>query len=575
MTTSNHLSASELRKKFLDFFEQRGHKVIPSASLIPENDPTVLFTTAGMQQFKRYYLFPDEASSARITTCQKCVRTVDIDEVGDETHLTFFEMLGNFSFGYAKKEGSYFKEKAIKLAWEFLTEELKIEKSRIYATYFKDDTAEVPEDNESLEILQKIEGLSDVKPQGLDDNFWSLGTEGSPGGPTVEFYIDGVEIWNLVFNEFVMKNGKYEPAELKGIDTGMGLERLAVMIQDKSDVYQTDIFEAIVSKIEEISNLKYGEGPDDNFENCWIEVRKSMRIVADHIRSAEAMILDGVVPANKDQGYVLRRLIRRAVVQGRKISLSDNFTSLLANDGKAKQELEKEETKFRKTLEKGLKILSSQDNFDGKTIFDLHQTYGIPVEIAIEEVEASGEKILDSDLKEFRKLQSEHQEQSRTASAGMFKGGLADNKEATTKLHTAAHLLLVALKEVLGPQVEQKGSNITEERLRFDFNNPGKLTDEQLGRIEAIVNEQIEKSLPVTMEEMTLDEAKKSGAHGTFSDRYGDKVKVYTIGSNDEPFSCEICGGPHVSNTSELGHFKITKEESSSSGVRRIKAVLS
>lgn len=553
--------------------------MIPSSSLVPENDPTVLFTTAGMQQFKRYYLFPDEAPQARITTCQKCVRTGDIDEVGDETHLTFFEMLGNFSFGFdsqrptpdSKQSPPYFKEEAIKLAWEFLTDVLKIDKSRIYATYFKDDATEVLEDKESLEILQKIEGLGDIRPQGFDDNFWSLGTEGSPGGPTVEFYVDNVEVWNLVFNEFVLKNNKYEPVELKGVDTGMGLERLSAMMNNAKSVFLTDIFELPHNKLHQFLLV---ESPIDE------------RIVLDHLRAATFMINDGVEPSNKGQGYILRRLIRRAVVRAHNLKIERNFTAEIAKqvagtypeysfkDEKIVSELEKEETKFRLTLAGGMKIISGQEIFDGKVLFDLYQTSGIPLEIALEEIKNQKKEVPESSVEEFRSLLKGHQEKSRTAAAGMFKGGLADNKIETTRLHTAAHLLLSALRRVLGEQVEQKGSNITEERLRFDFNNPEKLTPEQIKQIEDIVNEKISEGLEVVMQEMNLEEAKKSGATGSFSDRYGDMVKIFTIGPMEEPFSREICGGPHVSGTSELGHFKITKEESSSSGVRRIKAVL-
>lgn len=590
MITSKHLSTNELREKFLSFFESRGHKILPSSSLLPENDPSVLFTTAGMQQFKRYYLFPDEAPSNRLTTCQNCVRTGDIDEVGDLTHLTFFEMLGNFSFGYPKFEGSYFKKEAIGWAWEFLTQGLEIDKARIYATYFKDDSSGVPEDLESLQILEGIEGLDDIRPQGFDDNFWSLGTEGSPGGPTVEFYVDGVEIWNIVFNEFVLKNRKYEPSELKGIDTGMGLERLSAMMQGKSDIYQTDGFEEIITKIGGISQTEYSGN------------EKAFRIIADHVRSAEAMIKDGVIPSNKDQGYVLRRLIRRAVVQGRKLKLDNNFTSALATDEKAKMELEKEESKFRSTLERGLKKLTiisgmklgtqwEHGQIDWQAVklfaddlFDLFQQDGIPFEVAIEEAKKMGIAIAEKAYEKaeiMKKIEEEvsehknrHQDKSRTASAGMFKGGLANNKIETTRLHTAAHLLLAALRHELGHDIEQKGSNITEERLRFDFNYPEKLTGEQLKTIEDLVNLKIEEALSVTMQEMDLEEAKKSGATGSFHDRYGDTVKIFTIGDMAEPFSREICGGPHVENTSQLGNFKITKEESSSAGVRRIKAIL-
>lgn len=561
MTISKHLSADELRKKFLDFFKARGHKILPSSSLLPENDPSVLFTTAGMQQFKRYYLYPDESPSSCIATCQKCVRTGDIDEVGDTTHLTFFEMLGNFSFGYPSQEGSYFKKEAIDFAWEFLTKELGIDKKRIYATYFQEEKG-VPTDQESLKILEGIDGLEDIRPQGFDDNFWSLGTEGSPGGPTVEFYVDEVEVWNLVFNEYVLKDGRYNPVGLKGVDTGMGFERMVAMMQKKDDIYKTDLFAPLILKIEEITGEKYEEN------------LREFRIIADHIRSAQAMVLDGVAPSNKDQGYVLRRLVRRAVIQGRKLKIDKNLTSRLASEEKAKTELDQEESKFRQSLERGIRIIASKDKFDGAVIFDLYQTYGIPVEIALEEIRALGKEVPKSEISEYESLLKEHQSKSRTAAAGMFKGGLSDNKIETTRLHTAAHLLLAALRDLISEDIEQKGSNITEERLRFDFNHSEKLTDEQIKSIEDLVNAKIGESLPVTIQELSLEDAKTSGATGSFHDRYGDRVKIFTIGDPGEPFSREICGGPHVPNTSELGHFKITKEESSSAGVRRIKAIL-
>jgi len=552
------MSADKLREKFIRFFEKRGHKVISSASLVPENDPSVLFTTAGMQQFKRYYLFPDEAPTPRVATIQRCLRTGDIDEVGDESHLTFFEMLGNFSFGYPKKEGSYFKEEAIKLGWEFLTDKLGIDQERISATYYGEKGIALGPDNESKKILLKYLDNKKVREGERLDNFWSLGIEGSPGGRTVEFYVDGIEVWNLVFNEAVLKNSKYELIETKGVDTGMGLERLAAVKQGKSDIYETDLFALIIEKIEEISGKKYQEN------------KKEFRIIADHLRGASALIADGVVPSNKDRGYILRRLIRRAIVKGRQIGVEKNFCADFSESEAIKSELDREETRFRENLAAGLKIILAQKEFSGKVLFDLYQTYGIPVEVAIEEAARLGHKISDQAMKQFNNESKVHQELSRTASAGMFKGGLADNKIETTRLHTAAHLLLAALRQVLSPEVNQKGSNITEERLRFDFNWPEKLTQEQLSEVENIVNEKIKENLPVEMEEMTLLEAKKSGATGVFDDRYGEKVKVYRIGS----FSKEICGGPHVKNTGELGHFKITKEESSSAGIRRIKAVL-
>ncbi len=620
------LSSDSIKEAYLTFFEGKGHKRLPSSSLLPENDPTVLFTTAGMQQFKRFYLFPEEAPASRVTTCQKCVRTGDIDEVGDQTHLTFFEMLGNFTFGYPKVEGSYFKKESIEWAWEFLTEVLEIDKSRIYATYFKDDNSGVPEDTESLEILKTIEGLKEIIPQGFGDNFWSLGTEGSPGGPTVEFYVDGVEVWNLVFNEFVMKNGTYEPSELKGVDTGMGLERLVAKMQGKSEVYQIDSTKPILNKIEEITELKYGDKPDSECEDCWVEVRRAFRIVADHLVAASYMASEGLSPSNTNQGYVMRRLIRRAVRYGWTLKISslkeilDEILSVKEFESKEKIAaiITAEEEKFKKTIDEGLKksasvfstktpieeepyasIMQSEEKSEelarvysgdvaeslhgatpeqiksayitGEEAFNLFQTYGFPIEMIMEMAQ---EKRLFVDIRGFRSELEKHQEKSRTASAGMFKGGLADNKIETTRLHTAAHLLLAALRHELGDDIEQKGSNITEERLRFDFNYPEKLTDEQIKKIEDLVNLKIEESLPVTMQEMEIEEAKKSGATGSFHDRYGDTVKIFTIGAMEEPFSREICGGPHVENTSELGHFKITKEESSSAGVRRIKAVL-
>lgn len=545
--------------------------MLPSASLVPaETDPSVLFTTAGMQQFKRYYSEPDEAPAACVATIQKCIRTGDIDEVGDKTHNTFFEMLGNFSFGFPEKEGAYFKEKAIEAAWEFLIGELGVAKQRIYATYFKGERG-VPEDIESLKILQSIEGLSKVVPQGFDDNFWSLGTENSPGGPTVEFYVDGVEVWNLVFNEYILKSGAYEPSKQKGVDTGMGLERLSMMMQGAGNIYETDLFGDIIREIEKLSGRKYQEHA------------KEIRIIADHTRAATLAINDGVVPSNKDQGYVVRRLIRRAIVKAHQIGLDDNFTADLAGKviaifkdiyafekEKVTAELEKEENKFRKTLSEGLRILNSYKEITAVELFNLHQSFGMPLEISVEELDHRGIEISHDEIEKFEWLKKEHQEKSRTAAAGFFKGGLAEAGEITAKYHTATHLLLAALRQVLGDQIFQRGSNITPERMRFDFSYPDKMTPEQIKETEDIVNKKIEADLPVDMKEMSLEDAKQYGAMGVFESKYGERVKVYSIGE----FSKEICGGPHANRTGELGHFKITKEESSSAGVRRIKAVL-
>jgi alanyl-tRNA synthetase len=634
------MTAKDLREKFLKFMESKGHTIIPSASLVPsEVDPSVLFTTAGMQQFKEYYLNPEVSKDARIATIQKCIRTGDIDEVGDKTHLTFFEMLGNFSFGYPDKKDSYFKQDSINYAWEFLTKVLEIDKKRIYATYFKGEKG-VAEDLESLKILKGINSLDKIMPQGFDDNFWSLGTENSPGGPTVEFYVDGIEVWNLVFNEYVLKNGNYEPSNDKGVDTGAGFERLLAVLNNKETIFETELFAPIIEKIEELSGYKYGEKSDEEHKKvdgqCWVDARKSFRIIADHIKASVFMISDGVVPSNVGRGYVVRRLVRRAVRYGKQLGIENNFIIHIASavvevyeefypELKEKEkfifeELKKEENKFMAVISDGLKksekvfktkkpieneIYNRVMRFDdkkevfrklyrnredqnnefkkegikittqellnatisGKEAFDLYQTYGFPIEMIIELVQARN---LFVDIEDFEKELKQHQELSRTASAGMFKGGLADSSEETKKLHTAAHLLLAALRKVLGEDVYQKGSNITSERLRFDFSYPEKLTPEQIKKTEDLVNEAIAKKMPVVCDEMSLAEAKKKGAMGVFEAKYGEKVKVYKIGE----MSNEICGGPHVDNTGALGRFKITKEESSSAGVRRIKAVL-
>lgn len=571
-----------------------------SSSLVPlEVDPSVLFTTAGMHQFKHYYIAPQEAPASRIATSQKCLRTGDISEVGDNTHLTFFEMLGNFSFGYPAREGSYFKKEVIPWAWEFLTQVLGIDENRIHATYFKGEKG-VASDEESLEILQSIDGLGKIVPQGFHDNFWSLGSENSPGGPTVEFYVDDIEVWNLVFNEYVLRQGKYEPTDFKGVDTGMGLERLTAVMEGVENVYQTDLFELPHKKLHEILRS------DDLI---------SERIILDHIKAATFAINDGIIPSNKDRGYIVRRLIRRAIVKGQQLGITASFTTNLAeavfktyegiyfdshfeerSDEKShntqekgdssampqddkKQwvlsELEKEEKKFRQTLSAGLRLLNSFKEISGKELFDLYQSYGLPLEISLEEAKRANIKVGDDAVLQFETGLKKHQELSRTASVGMFKGGLADMGESTTKFHTTTHLLLAALRQVLDGEIQQRGANITPERIRFDFSYPEKLTPEQIEAIEDLVNDKIKEDLPVEMEEMTVDEAKKSGAMGVFDSKYGERVKVYTIGkSKEDYFSKEICGGPHATHTGELGHFKIVKEESSSAGVRRIKAVL-
>lgn len=564
------MTSQELRTKFLEFFKDQDHLILPSSSLIPDGDSSVLFTTAGMQQFKKYYVDPESAPSACITTSQKCVRTGDIEEVGDATHGTYFEMLGNFSFGYPEKENSYFKKEAIAMAWEFLTKVLLVSPERIYATYFEGDS-NIKADTESLEILKSISGLNEIKPQNVEDNFWSLGNEGSPGGPTVEFYIDGVEVWNLVFNEYVFVGGKFAPSEFKGVDTGMGFERLLASLNSVDSIYETDLFMPVIDKIKEVA------GSFHPFHN------EDFRIIADHIKAATFLINDGVVPSNKDQGYIVRRLIRRAIIKLNGLGVTKSVLKEIAETVFAVYigvyefgqenvliELVREEEKFRVTLSGGIKLLKSKPELSGQDLFNLYQSFGLPLEISLEEAKNHHIEVNDDAIESFHELFKGHQELSRTASAGMFKGGLVGTTEMTTKYHTATHLLLASLRQFLGDGVHQKGANITDERLRFDFSYPEKMTPEQIQKVEALVNQKIKEDLPVDLQEMRLEDAQACGAMGDFAVKYAEMVKVYKIGD----FSNEICGGPHVEHTGVLGRFKITKEESSSEGVRRIKAIL-
>jgi len=587
------MTAKELRQKFLDFFKSKGHAIIPSASLVPENDPSVLFTTAGMHPLVPYLMGEKHPGSRRLTDVQKCIRTGDIDEVGDATHHTFFEMLGNWSLG------DYFKKEAIKWSWEFLTspEWLGLDKNRIAVSVFAGDE-KAPFDEEAYELWKNL-GIPEKRIAKFPkkNNWW--GMEKGPCGPDTEmFYWAGdadkipesfnddndlwVEIWNDVFMQYYKSaEGKYSTMKQTNVDTGMGMERVLSALNGFDDNYKTELFWPIIEKIQEISDKKY----EDN--------QKSFRIIADHLKAATFIIADSVTPSNVKQGYVLRRLIRRAIRHGkilgipaRNASHSDaggenNFCKIIGKvvadiykntypeleNSKIFEELEKEEDRFRKTLAGGLKEFEKLTAITGKDAFNLYQTYGFPLEMT---EELAKEKGIEINKIEFEEKFKKHQELSRTASAGQFKGGLADTSDATKKLHTAAHLMLAALRKVLGDHVLQKGSNITTERLRFDFSHPQKMTPEEIKKVEDLVNEQIQKNIPVVCEEMTVDEAKKQNAMGVFESKYGEKVKVYTI--ND--FSKEICGGPHVDNTSELGKFKITKEESSSAGVRRIKAIL-
>ncbi len=577
--------------------------MIPSASLVPVNDPSVLFTTAGMHPLVPYLTGTKHPSGQRLVNVQRCMRTGDVDDVGDTFHHTFFEMLGNWSVGDANfangiGENGYWKEEAIKWSFEFLTSDkwLGIPVSKLAITVFEGDN-DAPFDEESYKFWREL-GIIEKRIIKLPkkNNWW--GQVLGPCGPNTEmFYWSGdnsvpesfdyrdttwVEIWNDVFMEYDRKVKEYDddgrPIDFyfdhlkqKNVDTGMGLERTLALMNGIDDNYRTKLFWPIIEKIEEISGKKYSEN------------KKEMRIIADHIKAAVMAISDGAVPSNKDAGYVIRRLIRRSVVKANRLGITENFTANLANSifliyqnvyqinkDHVLEELNKEETKFRKTLNIGLKILDDIREVDGQVLFHLFQTYGLPVEVSLEEAKQRSLRIVENSDHIFESLYKKHQDLSRTASAGMFKGGLADNKVETTRLHTAAHLLLAALRQVLSPEVSQKGSNITEERLRFDFNWPEKLTSDQIAQVEKIVNEKIRENLPVEMEEMSLAEAKSSGAGGVFDDRYGEKVKVYTMGL----FSREICGGPHVKATGELGTFKITKEESSSAGIRRIKAIL-
>lgn len=536
------MDSNELRTKFLKYFEKNGHKIVPSSSLLP-TDPSVLFTTAGMQQFKSYYVGQADSikdfGSKNTTSCQKCIRTSDIEEVGDERHLTFFEMLGNFSFG------GYFKEEAIKLAYNFVVKELGLEID--YVTVFRGDD-KVPEDKESFEIWEKM-GVPEnkIKKEGAD-NFWGPTGQEGPCGPTTEIYVQGIEIWNIVFNQYYCSPDKtLKPLEQPGIDTGMGLERLAMVMQKQPTVFETDLFESIIKKI-----------PKELDEN-------KKRIVADHLRAINALIEDGVTPSNKEQGYVLRRLIRRVVAYEYLSKI--NFLEKLIKS----KVFEEEKKKFLETLEKGITEYGKINDINAEKAFYLYQSFGLPFDI-LKELDAEKTKHLKQE--DFESELKKHQELSRTASVGMFKGGLADTSEETTKLHTAAHLMLAGLRKVLGYDVYQKGSNITKDRLRFDFSHKEKMTSGEIKDVENFVNGIIKKDLPVWFEEMPLEKAKEINAMGVFESKYGENVKVYFVGKGNENVSKEICGGPHVEHTGILGHFKIQKEESSSSGVRRIKAVL-
>ena len=582
------MKAIEIRNKYLKFFENKGHTIIPSAPLIPENDPSVLFTTAGMQPLVPYLLGEKHPAGTRLTDYQKCVRTNDIEEVGDNRHLTYFEMLGNWSLG------DYFKEESIQMSFDFLTKELQIPVEKLYVTCFKGDN-DCPRDEVAAECWKKA-GILDghIYYYGKEDNWWIAGEEGPCGPDTEMFYDTGkpacgpdcqpscdcgkyVEIWNNVFMEYFKNKDGYSKLQQRNVDTGLGLERMTMLLEGKETPFDTELFSDVMNKLKDLQK---------------VEILESRRIVAEHLRSSMMIISDGGKPSNIDRGYILRRLIRRMIRHLNKLQISLNeisnlieinvealkemYPELEKNKETIKRVINEEKDKFVKTLshgekefEKEIKKLSEQniDIIPGTTVFKLYDTYGFPPEVTKELAEENNFKL---DLKEFEKLFKEHQEKSRQGAEQKFKGGLAEQTEKTIAYHTATHLLHQALRIVLGSHVKQSGSNITEERLRFDFTHPQKMTKEEIQKVEDLVNEQIQRNLDVTCEEMNYEDAKKTGAIGLFTDKYGEKVKVYTIGD----FSKEICGGPHVTNTKGMGTFKIKKEESSSSGIRRIKAVL-
>ncbi len=589
--------SSELRLMFLKFFKDHGHAVISSASVIPENDPTVLFTTAGMHPLVPYLMGAKHPAGNRLTDVQKCVRTGDIDDVGDFSHLTFFEMLGNWSLG------DYFKEQMIPWSWEFLTspEYLGLPKDRLAFSVFAGD-ADCPRDEESAELWRRC-GVADDHIFFLpkENNWWGPAGITGPCGPDTEMFIITdkepcgpdcspacscgryLEIWNDVFMQYNKKaDGTFEPLAQKNVDTGMGLERTICVLNGKKSVYETDLFADILKKISELSGKEYGS--DD-------ETTRAFRIIADHMRTSTFIMGDdrGVSPSNVDQGYVLRRLIRRAVRYGMGIGMPEGFTGEVAkviieqykdvypelkrNEAFVLEQLSLEESRFARTLKQGNRefeklVEKVQDGqIDGVSAFHLYDTYGFPVEMT---QELARERGLTVDMDGFHECFRKHQATSQAGAEQRFKGGLADHSEQSARLHTATHLMHAALRKVLGPEVAQKGSNITAERLRFDFSFGRKMTKEELAEVERLVNEAIESHTPITCEEMTVAEAKEQGAIGLFESKYGEQVKVYTMG----PYSKEICGGPHAQNTGDLVSFKIKKEESSSAGVRRIKAVI-
>ncbi len=587
------MNARQLKDIFVNFFVSKGHTEIPSASLIPENDPTTLFISAGIQPLVPFFLGKKHPCGTRLVNVQKCVRTGDMEEVGDSVHHTFFEMLGNWSLG------DYFKEEMIPWSFEFLTKILNIPLNKLAVSAFAGDK-DALKDEETAKLWQK-QGipLSKIVFLPKENNWWGPpGITGPCGADTEMFYWTGpdpvpknfdskdkywVEIWNDVLIQYFKNDqGKYEKLIQNNIDTGMGVERTTAVLSGFSDNYLTDIWQPVIKEIEKISGKKYSEN------------LIPIRIIADHLRASVFIIADGVEPSNKEAGYVLRRLIRRAIRQGKIIGIENNFLKVVAtavldnqdnyagvypelnlNKNKILEILDSEEIKFRRTLNKGLgeitKLIDRQKNVSGKQAFDLYQSFGFPVEMIEEELKKNN---LSLDLAEFNRLKDEHQKQSQTLSAGKFKSGLADHSEIITKYHTATHLLHTTLRKVLGNHIEQSGSNITAERLRFDFSHPEKVTEDQLIEVARIINEQINLKLPVTFQSMKFIDAQKSGALAFFGAKYPEIVTVYTVGDSINYFSREVCTGPHVDNTGKLGIFEIQKEESAGSGKRRIYAIL-
>lgn len=605
------MTTSEIRSKFLEFFASKDHAIIPSAPVVPEHDPTVLFTTAGMHPLVPYLLGQPHPQGKRLVDSQKCIRTTDIEEVGDATHLTFFEMLGNWSLG------DYFKSESIPWSWEFLTSKqwLGLDPQKLYVSVYEGD-GEVPKDDESISLwIQQFKkaGITAKEGErilalGRDDNWWEQGgVETGPAGPDTEIFYylgkennpkfdtenpDFVEVWNNVFMAYQRQaDGSYSELKNKNVDTGMGMERIAAVMQGVDNVYDTDVLAQIKEAVEtyavETHKAIFTETSPES-------ALRATRIITDHTRAVTFMAADGVVPGNKDQGYVMRRLARRAIREAlilgihqglferivpRVISLYEDVYTELQNPTIIMNVLRQEESIFRQTLTRGLKefakILRNKKDLTGQDAFTLYDTYGFPKELCLEEAKRQNVAVSASFEDDFAKAMEIQKQRSRTATAGQFKGGLADHSEIVTRYHTATHLMYQALREVLGDHVMQRGSNTTAERMRFDFSHPEKVTPEQIKQIEKIVNDVIAQDLPMSFEELPKDEAFAQGALGAFGEKYPDVVRVYTVGDpKGEYFSKEICGGPHVKKTGEIGKFKIVKEESSSAGVRRIKAVI-